>query len=269
MIRLSTPLRSATGTSYQLFLTRPDQVSLPRVNQRESSIVSRLWYTTVWSWTRPVSCVSPRKVLELIVCAALPSELEVTAWSEPRMGPPTVMGVRHRDHPIWGVQYHPEVCQTESALPVPALTLVQSISSTQGASLLANFLDAVHLHHSSPASYPPLARRILESCAYRIGSASSSRKRKPSRAPRVTPLPTPPMTPPSLIDSPSSSRSSSPGHRSGGLRMVERSFGALGRDAKTAAVFETVIRKRDKGKGRAVGEVWLDGESVRRFFELD
>lgn len=44
--------------------------------------------------------------------AALPAELEATAWSS-GTGEQTIQGLRHRDRPIWGVQYHPEVCHTQ------------------------------------------------------------------------------------------------------------------------------------------------------------
>jgi anthranilate synthase/aminodeoxychorismate synthase-like glutamine amidotransferase len=52
--------------------------------------------------------------------ASLPADLEVTAWTDDG----TVMGLRHRQYPLAGVQFHPEAILTE-----------------HGHQLLANFLD--------------------------------------------------------------------------------------------------------------------------------
>lgn len=38
----------------------------------------------------------------------LPSELEVSAWTDERDGSRSIMGLRHRRHAIEGVQFHPE-----------------------------------------------------------------------------------------------------------------------------------------------------------------
>ncbi len=51
--------------------------------------------------------------------ASLPTELEITAETDDGI----IMGLRHRSHPVHGVQFHPE-----------------SIASEQGHALLANFL---------------------------------------------------------------------------------------------------------------------------------
>jgi anthranilate synthase/aminodeoxychorismate synthase-like glutamine amidotransferase len=55
----------------------------------------------------------------VVESAGLPAELEVTAWTDDG----TVMGLRHRQYPLAGVQFHPEAILTE-----------------HGHQLLANFL---------------------------------------------------------------------------------------------------------------------------------
>jgi anthranilate synthase/aminodeoxychorismate synthase-like glutamine amidotransferase len=50
----------------------------------------------------------------------LPEELEVTAWTDSGL----IMGVRHKEHPIEGIQFHPE-----------------SIMTKVGKDILRNFLD--------------------------------------------------------------------------------------------------------------------------------
>ncbi len=57
---------------------------------------------------------------------SLPDCLEVTAWTERDGEVDEIMGVRHREHDIQGVQFHPE-----------------SILTEQGHALLKNFLDGV------------------------------------------------------------------------------------------------------------------------------
>ena len=56
---------------------------------------------------------------------AVPDCLEVTAWTQSADGSQDeIMGIRHREHPVVGVQFHPE-----------------SILTTAGHHLLANFLQ--------------------------------------------------------------------------------------------------------------------------------
>ncbi|MQA88842.1 MAG: anthranilate/aminodeoxychorismate synthase component II [Gemmatimonas sp.] len=56
----------------------------------------------------------------------LPDELEVVAHTDEPGHETEIQAVRHRSHPVWGVQFHPE-----------------SIASEHGLDLLRNFLDSV------------------------------------------------------------------------------------------------------------------------------
>ncbi len=59
-----------------------------------------------------------------LVVADVPDCLEVTAWTANAAGAPDeVMGLKHREHPVQGVQFHPE-----------------SIKTPEGHKLLGNFL---------------------------------------------------------------------------------------------------------------------------------
>ncbi|HSR42461.1 MAG TPA: aminodeoxychorismate/anthranilate synthase component II [Longimicrobiales bacterium] len=57
---------------------------------------------------------------------ALPAALEPVAWSMGEEDREEVQGMRHREHPVWGVQFHPE-----------------SVFSDGGKRLLGNFLEGV------------------------------------------------------------------------------------------------------------------------------
>jgi len=45
--------------------------------------------------------------------STLPRELEITAWSADRPAGNEIMGLEHREHPVFGVQFHPESVGTE------------------------------------------------------------------------------------------------------------------------------------------------------------
>jgi anthranilate synthase component 2 len=63
--------------------------------------------------------------------ASLPNTLEVTAWTDDG----EIMGVQHKDRPMYGVQFHPE-----------------SIATQYGHEMLANFLDLAGVDRSSFAA---------------------------------------------------------------------------------------------------------------------
>jgi anthranilate synthase component 2 len=70
--------------------------------------------------------------------SSLPDALQVTAWTDDGL----VMGLRHRSHPVVGVQFHPE-----------------SICTPVGHQLLAAFLKGAGLPATSPSpGAPELAR---------------------------------------------------------------------------------------------------------------
>jgi anthranilate synthase/aminodeoxychorismate synthase-like glutamine amidotransferase len=54
----------------------------------------------------------------------LPAELEISAWTSDGNGFRTIMGLRHRQFPVEGVQFHPE-----------------SVLTTEGRKLIRNFLE--------------------------------------------------------------------------------------------------------------------------------
>lgn len=56
--------------------------------------------------------------------ATIPDELEVIAWTDEDGWHDEVQAVRHRTHPVWGVQFHPE-----------------SVASEHGERLMQNFLE--------------------------------------------------------------------------------------------------------------------------------
>ncbi|MCK4851781.1 MAG: aminodeoxychorismate/anthranilate synthase component II, partial [Candidatus Omnitrophica bacterium] len=71
----------------------------------------------------PSPFVATRYHSLVVVPASLESPLELTAWTETD----EVMGLRHRDMPVWGVQFHPE-----SILTVEGKKILKNFLSVQG-----------------------------------------------------------------------------------------------------------------------------------------
>ncbi len=71
-----------------------------------------------------------------LTVSVVPDALEVTAWTSDR----TVMAVRHRTRPMWGVQFHPE-----------------SICTSAGHQLISNFCQLA-LRHGRPSMAPSQLR---------------------------------------------------------------------------------------------------------------
>jgi anthranilate synthase/aminodeoxychorismate synthase-like glutamine amidotransferase len=69
----------------------------------------------------------------LVVSAQdFPAELEMTAWAMDRPRGQEIMALRHRIHPIFGVQFHPE-----------------SIATQSGKAMLGNFLHLAAAYRAS------------------------------------------------------------------------------------------------------------------------
>ncbi|MGX7828726.1 aminodeoxychorismate synthase component I [Actinokineospora sp. 24-640] len=95
---------------------------------------------------------SPLRVVRYhsLAVTDLPAELEASAWADDGV----LMGVRHRDRPAWGVQFHPE-----------------SVCTEHGVDLLANFTALTRRHRAeqpreritiaSPPRPRPVARVLV------------------------------------------------------------------------------------------------------------
>ena len=69
----------------------------------------------------------------VVELASLPTDFDILAWTETADGQmDEIMGLAHRQLPLWGVQFHPEAILTE-----------------QGHQLLANFLTLLQQHRTA------------------------------------------------------------------------------------------------------------------------
>jgi anthranilate synthase component 2 len=79
----------------------------------------------------------------VVAPGTLPGELEITAWSDDRPAGSEIMALRHRDLPVYGVQFHPE-----------------SVGTDHGKRILANFLGLV-TRGCKPVAAQTIALRTL------------------------------------------------------------------------------------------------------------
>jgi len=86
----------------------------------------------------------------------LPDSFEITAETDDGV----IMGIRHREFPIEGVQFHPE-----------------SILTPVGKDLLANFLQVKAAAHSEPATARCLASAIVSATSMARSTSSGGRAR--------------------------------------------------------------------------------------------
>jgi anthranilate synthase component II len=94
-----------------------DVVRAPQIMHGKTSLIR---HTGVGVFAGLPSPLEATRYHSLVVDRdSVPAELEVTAWTDDG----TVMGLRHREHPVEGVQFHPE-----------------SVLTAAGHDLLRNFL---------------------------------------------------------------------------------------------------------------------------------
>lgn len=113
----------AIGAAYGARVVRAERVMHGKVSQihhNDGGVFSGL----------PVPFQATRYHSLVIDPASVPSDLEVTAETEEGV----IMGVKHRSHPVEGVQFHPE-----------------SILTSAGMTLLGNFLDTVRKRAPVPS----------------------------------------------------------------------------------------------------------------------
>jgi anthranilate synthase/aminodeoxychorismate synthase-like glutamine amidotransferase len=62
----------------------------------------------------PMPMTATRYHSLIVEAEGLPSDLEVSAWTTEKDGTRTIMGLRHRQYPVEGVQFHPESVLTDA-----------------------------------------------------------------------------------------------------------------------------------------------------------
>ncbi len=106
---ISSPM-ALEGTSSSNLACRPSTTSEMRRLMRSTSPVFHN-DTDVFKGL-PNPFLATRYHSLVVERSTFPACLEVTAWTEDGL----VMGLRHRELPVWGVQFHPELFATQNGL---------------------------------------------------------------------------------------------------------------------------------------------------------
>lgn len=91
----------------------------------------------------------------LVVRDDLPTCLEKTAWTADG----TIMGLRHRDRPLWGVQYHPESICTEHGRHI--IENFHTLTARAAGVERPRARQPIDARRSFPAATPPNERVVL------------------------------------------------------------------------------------------------------------
>jgi len=93
-------------------------IRAPYLMHGKTSMIHHNGETIFRSVTNPMKATRYHSLI--VQREGLPQDLEITAWSDDDI----IMGLRHREHPVWGVQFHPE-----------------SVLTSEGMKIIMNFLD--------------------------------------------------------------------------------------------------------------------------------
>jgi anthranilate synthase/aminodeoxychorismate synthase-like glutamine amidotransferase len=87
-------------------------VRAPHLMHGKTSAVTHDNKTIFYGLPRPMTATRYHSLI--VEEKDLPAELEVSAWTTEKDGSRTIMGLRHRQFPIEGVQFHPESVLTDA-----------------------------------------------------------------------------------------------------------------------------------------------------------